>query len=185
MRFSFTLIAINQHACLEVEIFRILIRVFIFFVFFITWSFATGFALNSASAKTLTDNQFLKKRWTTEEGLPQNTVTSMVQTREGYLWLGTFGGLVRFDGVRFTTFNTANTPALRSNRIMSLYEDADGTLWIGTETGDVVRRQNEVFDIFVYAEGNTGNVVLSLLVDRSSNLWVGQTHGLTRYESRQ
>jgi hypothetical protein len=53
---------------------------------------------------------FLQDRWTTEQGLPQNTVISIVQTRDGYIWLGTFGGLVRFDGVKFTVFNTINAP---------------------------------------------------------------------------
>lgn len=117
--------------------------------------------------------------------MPQNTVTSMVQTRDGYLWLGTFGGLVRFDGVRFTTFNTANTPTLHSNRVMSLYEDSDATLWIGTETGDVVRMRNGSFEIFAAGDGSSNNVVLSFLSDRRGDLWVGQSRGIGRYEAKQ
>lgn len=175
----------SARAFLEVEIFRILIRVFIFFILFITWSFVTVFTVNPAWAKTVSDNQFLKKRWTTEEGLPQNTVTSMVQTRDGYLWLGTFGGLVRFDGVRFTTFNTVNTPALRSNRIMALYEDGDGTLWIGAESGDIVKLQNNSFEIFAVGDGTSNNVVLSFLSDRRGDLWVGQTRGIWHYAAKQ
>ncbi|HRH42789.1 MAG TPA: two-component regulator propeller domain-containing protein, partial [Pyrinomonadaceae bacterium] len=105
--------------------------------------------------------------------MPQNTVTSMVQTRDGYLWLGTFGGLVRFDGVRFTTFNTANTPSLHSNRVMSLYEDQEATLWIGTEIGDVVRLRNGSFEIFATGDGSSNNIVLSFLSDRHGDLWVG------------
>ncbi len=80
-------------------------------------------------------SQYLEKRWTTEDGLPQNSVNAIVQTRDGYLWLGTFGGLARFDGVKFTIFNSSNTPGLRSNRILSLFEDRAGRLWIGTEGG--------------------------------------------------
>lgn len=184
-RFLFTLIAFNRRTFLKAEIIKSSIRLFIFFIFFITWSAATGFAVNPASAKTLTDNQFLKKRWTTEEGLPQNSVTSIVQTRDGYLWLGTFGGLVRFDGVRFTTFNTANTPALRSNRIMSLYEDAEKILWIGTETGDVIKLQDGSFGIFAAGDGSSNNVVLSFLADSRGDLWVGQTFGVWRYQAKQ
>ncbi|MBX7174566.1 MAG: hypothetical protein K1X72_26565 [Pyrinomonadaceae bacterium] len=109
----------------------------------------------------------------------------MLQTRDGYLWLGTFGGLVRFDGIRFTIFNTANTPALHSNRVMALYEDADGMLWIGTETGDIVREQNGSFEIFKTGDGSSNNVVLSFLSDQRGDLWVGQTFGIWHFAAKQ
>ena len=60
--------------------------------------------------------QYQFDRWTTDNGLPDNSISSVLQTRDGYLWLTTFDGLVRFDGVRFTIFNAANTPALKSNQ---------------------------------------------------------------------
>ena len=68
--------------------------------------------------------------WQTEDGLPQNTVTDIIQTRYGYLWVGTYAGLVRFDGARFTVFDRANAPALKNGRITSLFEDARGVLWM-------------------------------------------------------
>jgi ligand-binding sensor domain-containing protein len=74
-----------------------------------------------------------------EQGLPQNKVTAIVQTHDGYLWVGTYNGLARFDGVRFTVFDDSNTPELRSSRITSLFEAADDALWIGTESGGVTR----------------------------------------------
>jgi signal transduction histidine kinase/ligand-binding sensor domain-containing protein len=73
------------------------------------------------------------KTWNTENGLPQNTVNNIVQTPDGYLWLGTFDGLARFDGARFKIFKKSNTPALPMNRILSLFVDSDGRLWIWTE----------------------------------------------------
>ena len=73
-----------------------------------------------------------------EDGLPQNTVTAVTQTRDGYLWLGTLGGLVRFDGIRFTIYDEVNTPGLNSSAIASLFEDTQGNLWVGTETAGVV-----------------------------------------------
>ncbi len=84
-------------------------------------------------------NYFIRA-WQTENGLPQNSVTAMVQTRDGYLWLGTYSGLARFDGVRFTVFNDSNTPEMRDSRVTSLFEADDGTLWIGHEKwrGDLV-----------------------------------------------
>lgn len=89
--------------------------------------------------------RYLVDSWQIDEGLPQNSVTSMVQSRDGYLWLGTFNGLVRFDGVRFTVFNSHNTPALDSSRIVRVWEDASGTLWIGTESGGIIRRERGAF----------------------------------------
>ena len=73
--------------------------------------------------------------WQVDDGLPQSSVTSIVQGRDGYLWLGTFGGLVRFDGMTFKVFNPNNSPNLPSSRIMSLFADDGGRLWIGTEEG--------------------------------------------------
>src|SRR5689334_20668797 len=70
----------------------------------------TGSAWALQPGKALT--QFPSSTWQTEDGLPQNSVLSLVQTADGYLWGGTYEGLVRFDGVRFTVFDPENTPAL-------------------------------------------------------------------------
>src|SRR4051812_12349755 len=75
--------------------------------------------------------------WETKDGLPRNEVIAITQTREGYLWLGTLSGLVRFDGINFTTFDESNTPGLNSSRIVKLFEDSQRNLWIGTETAGV------------------------------------------------
>ena len=64
--------------------------------------------------------EYVRENWTVADGLPINTITAIVQTRDGYLWLGTNDGVVRFDGVRFTVYNADNTPELPSNRIISL-----------------------------------------------------------------
>jgi ligand-binding sensor domain-containing protein/signal transduction histidine kinase len=73
--------------------------------------------------------------WQVEDGLPQNTVNVIRQTRDGYLWLATEEGLVRFDGVRFTVFDSTNTPEMRAGFVTSIFEDTAGTLWIGTKGG--------------------------------------------------
>jgi signal transduction histidine kinase/ligand-binding sensor domain-containing protein len=150
---------------------------------------ALAFAATSSAAAWVAsgvpDGEFLKKRWTTEEGLPQNTVNAIVQTRDGYIWLGTFGGLVRFDGLKFTIFNTANTPALISNRIMSLYEDDEATVWIGTETGDILRYRGGTFDIFEHGNDSPRSFVKSFLVDRSGALWASGNWGVRRYENKE
>ncbi len=81
-----------------------------------------------SSNKTSAQYQF--DLWNTDNGLPHNTIRAILQTRDGYLWLASLDGLVRFDGVRFTVFTTGNTPALKSNRCTSLFEDQAGQLWI-------------------------------------------------------
>jgi signal transduction histidine kinase/ligand-binding sensor domain-containing protein len=82
--------------------------------------------------------QYRIDRWTTNEGLPQNSVTSLMQTRDGYLWMTTNDGLVRFDGVRFTVFNRNNSPEFPTNRLSSLFEDQSGRLWFHTEGSAVL-----------------------------------------------
>ena len=85
--------------------------------------------------------------WQVDDGLPQSTVRSIVQAQDGYMWLGTAGGLVRFDGMKFHVFQPDNTPGLPSSRILSLFEDRRGTLWIGTEEGHLVRYGDGKFQI--------------------------------------
>lgn len=83
--------------------------------------------------------------WTTDDGLPQNTIHSIVQTPDGYLWLATLDGLVRYDGVRFQIFNKNNTRGVESNRFRQIAVDRDGALWVGTEEGGVTRYHNGEF----------------------------------------
>jgi len=75
--------------------------------------------------------------WMAENGLPNSSVTSIAQTPDGYLWVATYNGLARFDGVRFFTFHPANTPALQRARVRKLYLDSTGTLWINTYDGSL------------------------------------------------
>ncbi|MBX2822505.1 MAG: response regulator [Rhodothermaceae bacterium] len=77
------------------------------------------------------------RQFTIQDGLPSNTINTIYQTHDGYLWLGTNEGLVRFDGYTFTTFNATNSPGLASNRIASLEESPDGHLWIASDLGEL------------------------------------------------
>ena len=80
-------------------------------------------------------SQYMRTVWEASAGLPQNSVQAMLQTRDGYVWLGTEEGLVRFDGERFEVFNQINTPGLPCKDVKSLFESPDGTLWIGLVGG--------------------------------------------------
>ena len=73
--------------------------------------------------------------WQAERGFEQNVVYTVYQTRDGYIWLGTLRGLVRFDGIRFTVFNKDNTTQLQDNAVTALRQDREGRLWIGTSAG--------------------------------------------------
>lgn len=88
---------------------------------------------------------YLVDDWDTENNLPSSTVTSIAQTPEGYLWIGTYNGLARFDGARFVTFDPINKPALGQPRIQALFLDVNGTLWINTFRGGLTSYRAGVF----------------------------------------
>ena len=88
---------------------------------------------------------YLIDSWDSEKGLPDNFVTSVVQAPDGYLWIGTYNGLARFDGSRFVTFNPGNTPQLGRARVYKLFVDKQGTLWINTHDGSLISMRQGVF----------------------------------------
>ena len=81
------------------------------------------------------ESPYIVDAWSTADGLAQGSVITMTQTHDGYLWLGTVNGLVRFDGNSMTTFNVNNTPGLSDNVINFLFEDSQSNLWVGTANG--------------------------------------------------
>lgn len=115
--------------------------------------------------------QYQLDSWTTDQGLPQNSVQAILQTRDGYLWLTTFDGLVRFDGVRFTVFNRANTAGIGSNRFTTLYEDRGGILWVGSEHSIVTRYDGARFESFTI-DGEGGGVIQGIAGDESGRMWI-------------
>jgi signal transduction histidine kinase/ligand-binding sensor domain-containing protein len=143
-------------------------------------------ALQAASARALDPSRLITQYghdvWLTRDGLPQNSVKAIVQTRDGYLWLGTWGGLARFDGVRFTIFNRANTPALRDSRITALTEGADGSLWIGTAAGGLIRLKDATFEAYrsevdpSYEERSRWQI-RSIARSHDGALWIGTSGG--------
>ncbi|MGH9871871.1 MAG: ligand-binding sensor domain-containing protein, partial [Pyrinomonadaceae bacterium] len=86
--------------------------------------------------------------WTTDDGLPQNAVNAILQTRDGYLWLATYDGLVRFDGLKFTVFNRGNTKGIGGNRFDMLFEDRQAVLWAVTDENWLVKYEAGVFTTY-------------------------------------
>lgn len=115
---------------------------------------------------------YFTRCWQVEQGLPQNKVTAVVQTRDGYLWVGTYNGLARFDGVRFTVFDDNNTPELRSRRITSLFEEGDGALWIGTESGDVSQYKDGHFTAVPVRAHWGGGKIYAITADGAGDIWL-------------
>lgn len=123
----------------------------------------------------------LHRAWHVRDGLPQSTVSDIVQTRDGYLWLATNGGLVRFDGVRFTIYDVHNTPDLPTNLVRDLLEDRSGALWLATEQG-LVRYQDGAFDVWTDEDGLPSGSINGLLEDETGRLWVGGDDGLAYFD---
>lgn len=130
-------------------------------------------------------NKYIQTIYTTEDGLPQTSPTSIIQTKDGYLWIATFGGLSRFDGVKFTNFTTSNTPQLINNRLTALYEDKYGILWIGSEDGDLMKLQDGVFSLIKRNEGMPRDGrIYSMWLDHNDILWYTSLDTLKGYNTK-
>lgn len=146
---------------------------------------AVGILLPCASLATgpppkpLSD--YVRTKWTSNDGLPENGVRALLQTRDGYLWVGTEEGLARFDGQAFTVFNRSNTKGLVSNVIVTLFQDSAGVLWIGTNRGLLFYRDGEFTS--VPSEDGFGAGIRALCEDEEGVLWIGTTQGLKRLQS--
>jgi ligand-binding sensor domain-containing protein/signal transduction histidine kinase len=129
------------------------------------------FGLNPA--KNL--RQYVLRTWTSEQGLPQNSIRPMLQTRDGFLWIGTRGGLARFDGVAFVIYK-ANTPnSIPSDTITGLAEDRDGSLWISSP-GGLTRYRNGHFQNYSSRDGLPDNSIWRISADPAGGIWAVTRH---------
>lgn len=145
---------------------------------------SAGDGICFATSKTVErlDSSYVVEGWQTREGLPHNSIGSLVRTPEGYLWLATQVGLARFDGVRFALFDTGNTEAIRRKHIQALCVGRDGSLWIGTVGGGVVRWSLSDGFVRFAPKGLPANLVVEAVYeDKDGVLWIGsQGNGLYR-----
>jgi len=122
---------------------------------------------------------FIVDVWGNEEGLPQSAVISIIQSRDGYLWLGTLNGLVRFDGNQFTVFNRMNTPGLSSDRIAFLYEDQQTNLWVGTDVGGLLMiRDGRIRD---FGTPGSGSPVLYAMEQKPGDVVFATASGILHF----
>lgn len=119
--------------------------------------------------------------WTADNGLPQNIVRNLCQTPDGYLWIATLDGLVRFDGVRFTILNKSNSPGINSNRFVSLFEDRNSDIWLSTEGGGVTRYNQGKFRTYTVDQGVPNNTVRAVTGDGKGNIWILATDTIAQW----
>lgn len=144
---------------------------------FILFLLVTGLAVGAGTSLWGLDPgkripQFIRAQWTLDDGLPNDEIHAILQTRDGYLWLATDDGLVRFDGVKFDIFNKTETASIPDNRVTCLCETSDGALWAGTRGGLAVYSGGR-FRILSTANGLLHPVVNALIEDETGNLHVG------------
>jgi ligand-binding sensor domain-containing protein/two-component sensor histidine kinase len=131
-----------------------------------------------ATFASIPSTHYSFKLWQTQDGLPENTVQAFAQTKDGFLWIGTSGGLARFDGDGFDVFDHTNTPAFVESSVLCLLVSSEGDLWIGSDGGGLVRYHNGRFERVGTQSGLEHAFVRALFQDSHGVIWVGTDGGL-------
>ena len=136
-----------------------------------------------AAAQDKPLSAFYRETWTTRQGLPHNQVNAIAQSPDGYLWLGTWEGLVRYNGLEFHVFDRANTPELKDNGIRSVRASEDGAVVIGTSRGGVTVKRGDRWRTWMEKDGLAQEEIMDALLDREGKLWVAtESAGITRLD---
>lgn len=144
-------------------------------------AFQIAKSINSKDQASRASAQYHFDTWTTDNGLPQNSVSSILQTRDGFLWLTTNDGLVRYDGVHFTIFNAGNRKDLKTSRFSLLFADREGSLWIITEDFRLIRYKDDLFTSLTTQDGLPHDTVHRFREDDDGNLVVETERGVARW----
>jgi len=146
----------------------------------LVFALCAGFPASALEPTTGLAN-FSRQSWVMENGLPQNTVQALAQTKDGFVWLGTEVGLVRFDGNSFAVFDKSSKPALPGNDIRCLLATDDGSLWIGTGDG-LARIQKDAVTTWTTVNGLPGNSIHSLERGKHGGVVVSTENGAVGVE---
>jgi ligand-binding sensor domain-containing protein/signal transduction histidine kinase len=144
---------------------------------------ALSFCLLPANVYALAEppTNYTSRTWQMEDGLPEQTVQAFAQTKNRYLWIGTTGGLLRFDGSRLVLFDRDNTSAFSDNNVFSLAVTSDDALWIATEGGGLIRYKGGAFRSFSGKDGLLNDFVRVVYQDRKDRIWIGTDNGLFQF----
>ncbi len=122
---------------------------------------------------------FVNRSWTASDGLPANTITSIMQDRNDYMYMGTYSGLVRFDGIDFLTINSSLDSKYRFVSARSVFEDSRGNIWCGSnDEGVACLKPDGVVSMFTMDTGLPNNSIRSITEDRDGNIWIGTASGV-------
>src|SRR6267154_332156 len=141
----------------------------------------TGAASAGSTAQTASGPvvpAYVQHVWRTQDGLPENRIRAICQTPDGYLWIGTSGGLARFDGVRFVVYARFNTPSMTDDNIRALAVAPDGSLWAATDGGGLLHYKDGRFQSFGPKEGLTNEFVGGVIEDHNGDIWAATNRGL-------
>ena len=144
-------------------------------VCFISFVLVLGFGLISFGQTA--PPQYSIKIWDDNNGLPHNSVYAILQQKDGYLWIGTEEGLVKFDGIRFVIFDRSNTPEIKDNFIFCLLEDHRNNLLVGGRGGGLLQYKTGKFSSFDSGQNLAGQTVYSIREGPEKELWVGTDGG--------
>jgi ligand-binding sensor domain-containing protein/signal transduction histidine kinase len=133
-------------------------------------------AMMPSPALSQPQSEYTRSVWRVSDGLPEDTVQAIVESKEGVLWIGTTGGLTRFDGAHMDV-PTAVQPLLAKS-IFTLSSSRDGSLWAGTEGSGLLRLRGGEVKVYSTREGVTDGFVRKVTLDSRGSLWVGTDDGL-------
>lgn len=125
-------------------------------------------------------NDYVSRTWTSEDGIPGNTITDILQDNDGYILFGNYGGLTRFDGVKFETFNKLYDSKYEFFSARAIMQDSNGNLWIGSNDEGITCLKNDgTVTSFTTETGLANNSVRSICEDHNGNIWVGTASGIS------
>ena len=130
-------------------------------------------------------SEYVSRNWTAAEGLPGNTITDIIQDNKGYIYIGTYDGLVRFDGVNFYVMNKATIPEFNVVSARCVFEDSKGNLWVGSNDEGLVKISNKTYTVFTMADGLPSNSVRDITEDKNGNIWIGTSSGVVFINNHQ
>ncbi len=128
-------------------------------------------------------DSLISTNWTVEDGLPVNSVNEIIQDSTGYLWITTYDGIVRFDGLNFNVYTHSNTPGIPQNRAVYLLPQTGNKLWITLENGGVLLKEEDQFTHFDEDDGFTNSNVTDMMLDIHEGVWFSSLEGVHQFKN--